>query len=126
MSEKPSDDDKIPPDSEPKDIIWWSSETNRTVEGYLKQRDNIQREIDNIKKDYGITTEIMIKVHIPKEYLKKDKNGNTYISAKKRIDTFKSCPYGMIISTELTDFTVNLVEHNYTINQKEIQEDKMA
>ena len=109
-----------------KDILFWPPETNKTVEGYLKQRDKIKYHIDNIKKDYGITIETMTKVHIPKEYLKKDENGNIYISAKKRIDNFKSYPHKIIIGTEDTDIIVDLIKHNYTITQKEIQEDKMA
>ena len=126
MSEELSRKDIISSGTGINDLIWWPPETNKTVEGYLKQRDDIQRHIDNIKKDYGITIKAMTKVHIPKEYLKKDENGNIYISAKKRTDNFKSYPYKITISTARTDFIVNLVEHSYTISQKEIEEDKMA
>jgi len=126
MSKGLSRDDIISSNTELKDIVFWPKETNKTVEGYLKQRDNIKFHIDNIKKDYGITIETMIKIYIPEEFLIKDENGNIYISAKKRADTFKSYPHKITISTKRTDFIVNLVEHGYTINQKEIQEDKMA
>ncbi|NOQ38114.1 hypothetical protein GQ472_04450, partial [archaeon] len=109
-----------------KDLVWWPPETNKTVEGYLKQRDSIKFHIDNIKKDYGITIEAMTKIHIPKDNLMQDENNDIGIFAKKRTDTFKSYPHKLTISTEHTDFIVNLVEHGYTINQKKIQEDKMA
>ena len=125
MSQELSRDEITSSGTELKDIVFWPPETNKTVEGYLKQRDKIKYHIDNIKKDYGIVIEIMTKVHIPKEYLKKDENDNIYISAKKRIDNLKLFPWKMKISTEHTDFIVDLVEHGYTINQKEIPEDKM-
>jgi len=126
MSEELSRDDITASDTGLKDIVFWPPETNRTVEGYLRQRDDIKYHIDNIKKDYGITIETMTKIHIPEEYLIKDKDNKIHISAKKRANSFKSYPYNMTISTAHTDFRVDLVEHSYTIDQKETPEDKMA